>query len=271
MANVVYTKEMLVFLKKTYKKLRGRQLTAAFNAEFGTDKKYSTIRATMTRYRLYSGRPKGSSKGENIRLFTPDQVQFIRDQYKKQPIKDVLEAVNTTYGLQIRLQQLKTFVKNQNILSGRTGCFPKGNVPHNTGTVGLMKKNSGSFIAGQRPPNWQPIGHERICSKDGYVYIKVAERSPYRSQSTSGWYRHKHVVLWETHNGPVPEGHVIRFIDGDNTHIDIDNFMLVSKGENARLNKIYFNEQPKEVKPALLAIVKLEQAVLEKSRNATCK
>jgi hypothetical protein len=125
-----------------------------------------------------------------------------------------------------------------------------------------MKPNGGSFAKGQIPKNYKPIGHERICKKDGYILVKVADRNPW-NDNPSGWYRHKHVVLWEEKHGPVPDGSCLRFKDGNKRNVLPENLILVSRGEHLRLTSLGYNEQPEELKPAVLNIAKLEQQIYE--------
>jgi hypothetical protein len=72
--------------------------------------------------------------------------------------------------------------------TGRTGCFEKGDKPWNTGTKGVCKPNSGNFKSGQVSWNKKPVGYERICSKDGYVIVKVAEPNVFKL---------KHRIVWK--------------------------------------------------------------------------
>jgi len=52
------------------------------------------------------------------------------------------------------------------------------------------------------PPNRKPLGAEHICSKDGFILMKVPERDPHTGFPTR--YKHKHVHIWEQAHGPVP-------------------------------------------------------------------
>jgi len=261
----VYSQEMLEFLKDGYKTMRVPELTAAFNQRFNQNKSRVAIKSRLTTNGFTCGRPAGSAKGERITLLTSEQIAFVEREYKTAPQRELLEKLNATFGISLVLPQLVAFLKNHNIRSGRTGCFEEGHVPHNTGTKGVMKPNSGSFQKGQRPKNYRPIGYERLCPKDGYVLVKVADNNPWDS-STSGWYRHKQQIVWEKHHGPVPEGSCIRFKDGDRTNVAIENLMLVTRGEHARLTQLGYSGQPDEIKPVVLGIAKLEQAVHEKSK-----
>jgi len=98
------------------------------------------------------------------------------------------------------------------------------------------------------------------------VLVKVSERNPY-NDCPSGWYRHKHVILWEKYNGLVPDGYCVRFKDGDRMHITIENLVLVSRGEHARLTIMGYAHQPDEIRPVLLNIAKVDQAIFERNND----
>ncbi|BCL59956.1 hypothetical protein DGMP_06490 [Desulfomarina profundi] len=261
-----YTPEMILFLRDGFKKHRLRMLTALFNKQFGTEKSESQIKSCLKNNKIKSGRKKGFKKGENICLLTPEQVDFVRNGYKKMSRKDLTSALNEKFGLSLKVSQVISFVKNHKIRSGRTGFFKKGGQSWNRGTKGYTGANRTSFKKGHMPKNHRPVGSERI-DKDGYILVKVSERNPY-SSSNSGWYRHKHVVLWEKYNGTVPVGHCVRFKDGDRTNITIENLVLVSRGENARLTKMEYGQQPNEIKPVLLNIARIDQAIFERSKSS---
>ncbi|HEU4708777.1 MAG TPA: hypothetical protein VFS17_05645, partial [Methylophilaceae bacterium] len=81
--------------------------------------------------------------------------------------------------------------------------FPKGHVPANKGKKGISYPGmeATQFKPGHKPGNYRPVGSTRICSKDGYVLIKIEE----------GMFKWKalHRIVWERMNGAVPPGHVV--------------------------------------------------------------
>jgi hypothetical protein len=83
--------------------------------------------------------------------------------------------------------------------------------------------------------NARPVGSERI-DRDGYTMIKVAYPNKWRL---------KHLVIWESFYGKVPDNHVVIFLDGDIRNFDIDNLKLITRGENLFLNrkKLRFNDR----------------------------
>lgn len=253
-----YTSEHLEFLKAGYASMKVEDLVLAFNEKFGLSMPVTAIKSTLKNHQNKCGRKPAERLIERHRLFTPEQEEFLRDNYKIHTIPELTILFNEKYGTDKAPQQLKTFCFNHSIISGRTGCFEKGSKPWNTGTKGLTKPNTGNFKKGQIPVNLKPIGHERTGkrARDGFIFIKIAEKNPYTGAPTR--YKHKHVHVWEQANGPIPEGMVVAFRDGDQLNNDISNLMLISRAELLRLNQYGYKETPEELKPTVLAVAKLE-------------
>ena len=86
----------------------------------------------------------------------------------------------------------------------------------------INKTKNTRFKKGNRPHNWKPVGSTRLDT-DGYVMIKTKEPNVFEL---------KHRVTWEKHNGPIPEGMLIQFKDGDRTNTDdINNLYIISRKE----------------------------------------
>ena len=248
MKRTYYTEEHIEFIRSRLWEMLIPDLTRAFNLEFNMNKTKSQIRDVIRSYKL--------SYGKRYVSFTPEQVEFIEDAYRSHPLSEVTSLFNEYFETRKTVGQLKSFVTNHKILSGRTGQFEKGNKPHNTGTKGIMKANRTSFKKGDKPKNMKPLGSERVCSKDGYILVKVAERNPYNGQPTR--YRAKHIVEWEKVHGPVPEGYIIRFKDNDKLNCSPDNLEMVSKRENLYLNQNGYSDLPAELKPTMMAVAKMD-------------
>lgn len=206
-----YTAEQLDFLRDGYRSMVLADLTEAFNTRFCFDKKPATIKATLKNHKITCGRKPGLPAGV-FRLVTIEQAAFLAAEYKRMPMGELAEVFNQKYGENKTPLQLRRFMKNNSMKSGRTGCFEEGGTPWNAGSGGVMKANRGSFSKGKRPDNAKPIGHERVCPRDGFILIKLAEPNPYTGAPTR--YKHKHRVVWEAANGEVPAGHVISFSVG---------------------------------------------------------
>lgn len=149
--------------------------------------------------------------------------------------------------------------------TGRTGRFEKGSVPANKGKTMPFNANSAKtqFKKGQLPHNTKHLGHERVC-KDGYVEISVDETNPHAGYERR--YVLKHRWLWEKANGPVPDGHVLKCLDGDRTNTDPANWVAIPRAMLPRLagrqdlGKLGYDEASPELKPIILTTAQLEHA-----------
>lgn len=168
------------------------------------------------------------------RLLSSEQHNFVVKHAKGKTKDEMAELLKKEYGIELSYKQLRAYYKNHKITSGLNTTFKKGIVPANKGTKGVYNVggNQTSFKSGQRPPNYRPVGSERIDNKDGYTLVKVSDSGPYR-----GRWKLKHRLLWESVNGPVPKGYALLFADGDKSNISLDNLLLASNRQRAMLNK----------------------------------
>lgn len=157
--------------------------------------------------------------------------------------------------------------------TGRTGCFAKGEAPHNKGKLMPFHPNSAKtrFKKGQLPHNTRGAGHERIDSKDGYVVMIVAETNPWTGAATRPVLKHRY--LWEMANGPLPEGHALKCLDGNKTNCDPSNWEAIPRALLPILNggrhkkRLAYDDAPAELKPTVLATAKLAHQVRTKTRH----
>lgn len=239
------------------------ELTDAFNARYDLGQTRSAIGSTIKRENITRDR---RILTDRQLTFTRDQIKFIREKYRRLPLKDLAAAFVARFGREKTAGQIRNFIHNHGIESGRTGCFEKGHMTWNSGTkgMGLTGPNSGSFRKGHVPKNLKPLGTERI-NKYGYIEIKVAERNPYTGHPTR--YRLKHQMVWESVNGPAPEGHIVIFRDGDKMNCVIENLACISRAEGVRLNQFRYMDLPSDLKPAMLALVRLKAKAFSLGRG----
>ncbi len=161
--------------------------------------------------------------------------------------KNLLLIFNQHFKLNINLKQLKACLKNHTITSGRTGQFEKGNSPANKGKKFPGQINKTSFKKGDKPKNYKPVGTERI-DRDGYLLVKVSDTGAWHER-----WRHKHKVIWEKENGPIPTGHVLIFLDRNKQNITLDNLQLITQAQLARMNQNkLFQKDPELTKTGLI-------------------
>lgn len=164
--------------------------------------------------------------------------------------------------------KLHSLRKREGWKTGRTGQFEKGSVPATKGKKMPFNPNSAvtQFKKGQVPHTYRGAGHERV-DRHGYVWIVIDQPNPWTGAAT--WSVHKHRWLWEQANGAVPEGMVLK-CRGDKANTDPSNWELVPQGLLPRLNGKSgrdYDHAPRELKPTIMAIARLEHRVREKARG----
>lgn len=244
MSRFLYNADMLGFLRQAYLKQGIPDVTIAFNAKFGTSKTPAQIKCALSNHKIRCGRKTGTILRGRLRVVTKEQAAFIAASYKKWSIQQLTKEFNAKFGTNMAEKQIRGFTRNHAIKSGRTGQFEKGNPAHNKGIKGWTpggNAQKSQFKKGHMPASHKPIGSERVCTKGGFVMVKVAEPRTWRM---------KHVIEWEKHNPPVKKNECITFKDNNPLNWHIDNLMLVTRAQLAIMNKLKLGKAPAEFKEA---------------------
>ena len=197
------------------------------------------------------GRPKGSKNKTPIHIWTDDEKKYLAEIAYGKSREQIAELMSEKFGFPFTKGQIAGALSRNNISTGLTGRFEKGNVPYNKGTKGLSKSNSGSFKKGHKPRNWRPIGSERV-NVDGYVEIKVKDDGHFKDR-----WALKHRVIYEKHHGAIPKGSTVIFGDGDKSNLSIDNLILVTRSQLARLNQNHLIQDDVELTKTAINVVDL--------------
>lgn len=190
--------------------------------------------------------------------YPQEEKEFFIEYVPGHSHKEILEEFNARFPEQITLSQVKGYIENHKLNTGRNGQYQKGNVPANKGTKGLYNVggNKTSFRKGESPHNHKPVGTVSVRHNNNrghkYVYVKVAEPNKWRML---------HVVTWEKHNGSVPNGMNIIFLDGNTLNTDIDNLAIINRGENATINKFGLRANDKDLTQIGISTAKLMQKI----------
>lgn len=193
------------------------------------------------------------------KLFNEEQERFIRDNLVGVGNADLANMINKLYCLEITRNQIKSYKKNHKLSSGLTGRFEQGHVPANKGKHQAITGNMGKtmFKHGHRPHNYDPIGTEKIKT-DGYVWIKISNTGQFHKR-----WKQKHRLIWEKENGPIPKDHRILFADGNNRNFDLNNLVLVTQSEMARLNQGGYIYPDADMTKTMLNVVKIRNKILK--------
>jgi len=162
-----------------------------------------------------------------LHKYTPEQKAFVKVNIKGRNRKEMTVLFNEHFGLNLGLNQITAFIKNNKFSSGLDSRFNPGHIPANKGVKGMGGWEPTQFKKGNRPANYRPVGTERV-NTEGYVDIKIADPNKWKA---------KHRIIWEEANGPVPKGNCLVFGDGNKLNTDLDNLILVTRSQLARLNQ----------------------------------
>lgn len=269
MAVYKYPPEIEDFVREWSPKMRDQELAVKVNEEFGTSFTASSIKAYRGNHGIRNYQ-KQLSKEEYWKYQTKypqGMYEYIRDNSWGVSSKEMAERVKELFGYEMTPTCMKQFRQRHGIKSGVTGWYQKGHSPGNKGKkleeyvgeerAAEIKKRIAAtqFKKGERPVNEMPVG-TIVVNSDGYKLRK-------KQMEGSLWERWEflHRAVWEEHNGPVPKGMVVTFRDSNKLNCDIDNLMLITKGENCTLTRCGYRSEDPELTGVGLQVVRLKQAV----------
>ncbi|PWJ93558.1 HNH endonuclease [Mesorhizobium loti] len=206
-------------------------------------------------------------KGRQIR-YSDEELSFI--EWRQAMSRRALHAAFVAqFGrADIRLEDIKALCSRRKWNTGRTGGFEKGSVPFNKGkphpargraVETQFKKGS---MTGAAAAKYKPIGTERF-NKDGYLERKIHDGMPLQSR-----WRLVHILRWEELNGSLPEGSVLKSLDGNRLNTEPSNWRAIPRALLPRLGGRYgrgYDHAPSALKPTILAIAELEHAARERA------
>lgn len=136
--------------------------------------------------------------------WTNEQLKFIQENVVGIPVRELQSMFNNKFNSNRSLASIRAAKTRLGLSNGLDAHFKKG--------VSYDRKKL-------------PIGAE-TCSH-GYWFIKRANNL---------WVL-KHRYLWEQENGPVPEGSVIIFGDGNPLNFDLSNLLCVTRQDLLTMNE----------------------------------
>ena len=200
--------------------------------------------------------------------YSTEELDWIKAR-RKLSRRDLHRAFCEHFDRVVTQDAIKALCLRKGWKTGRTGRYPPGSVPANKGKSQPYNANSArtQFKKGLTPPNTKHLGHERI-DKAGYVWISIAEENPHTGYGRH--YVHKHRLLWEKANGPIPEGMVLKCLSDDKSNSDPSNFALIPRAMLPRLNGRFgrdYDNAPPELKPSIFRTADLEHQAREARRR----
>lgn len=185
-----------------------------------------------------------------IRLWTPEEDELLRKLAPGRTIYEISEELKKL-GVCRTPAQVRNRKKDRGITSGQVSRTTE-------------KSRATQFKTGNLPHNTKPIGYERL-SRDGYIEVKVKMRPS--KPKCNGNFVPKHKLVWEAANGPVPEGCVITFKDGNKQNVALENLACITKKQNAVLNHAHIRCDNPEAFESCLALADIKSAVSKRKKE----
>lgn len=203
-----------------------------------------------------------------MKRFTPEEDQFLRDNYLTMPASAMSRALGRSnvaarqrmviLGLVVPPDIVQQFIAASRIKTGNTpfnkgkrlaetvapeaiermkrGWFKKGNLPHNTKT---------DMEISIRP--------DKRGVKYKFIRTSLAVWTPLQR------------YVWEQANGPIPKGGKIIFKDSDPMNCDLHNLELLTSGQLMRRNTIH--NYPDDIKQVIRLQGKLNRTITKHIKN----
>lgn len=246
-----------------------KELTVLISQQ-GFGKKYdmvfteSIVKSAKSRYGFTSGTPVGNPKGYSPK-YPEGMEDYIRNIADGKTAGEIAKAVSEHFCIEFSIPQCRAYKKNHDIASGLDCRFKKGDEPANKGKKMSLEQyekcKATMFQKGSVPVNHMEVG-EYTHTTDGYLVRKVKELGTQRER-----FEFVHRATWENYNGPIPEGKMVSFLDGDKDNCKIENLVLIDNFENLELNRSNLRFCNPEYTKAGLAVAKVKVAVAHRKRN----
>lgn len=234
-----WPEEVVAWLRDNVPGRTTKEVTALIN-EQGFNKKYgmlfteAAIKGAKTRYHLQSGTPGGFPKGYSLK-YPEGMEEYIRSIASGRTTAEISKMTEEYFGIEFPASACRAYKKNHDIISGLDCRFEKGHIPDNKG-----KKMSAEVYAKVAPTMFQkgnvPANHievgEYTHTTDGYLVQKVREDGIQRER-----FEFVHRREWEENYGPIPDGKMVSFLDGNKDNCLIENLVLIDNEENLELNR----------------------------------
>jgi hypothetical protein len=215
-------------------------------------------------------RQRRSEACRNRVYWTAEEEQLLRDRYADEDTASIAQDLNRpvekvySKAAQLGLHKSEAYTARylhecglQHAERCKASRFQAGHTAWNKGMKGLQaggRAKETQFGKGHMPHNWVPVGTERVS--DGYLYRKMTD-----TRRRHDW-KLVHVMLWEEHNGPIPEGFILCFKNGNRQRIELENLELITRAERMRRNTIH--RYPPELKATMHQLRKLNKAIQER-------
>lgn len=250
---------------KTTKELAEEINKQGFDKKYGMTFSEVNIKGAKSRYNLKSGTQKGFPKGHSLK-YPQGLEEYVREIAEGRKVDEISRMVEERFGIDFPANVCRAYKKNHGIVSGVDCRFEKGSIPANKGkkmSEEQYQKCKGTmFKKGNIPANHMAIG-EYTHTTDGYLVRKVKEDGIQRER-----FEFVHRATWEEHYGPIPEGKMVSFLDGDKDNCSIENLVLIDNETNLEMNRSRLRFEEAELTKLGVNLARLKVATSHRRKNS---
>ena len=262
--SIRYPPEVEAAVRELYETYSSKDIAQILNERFPELPEFTAIKVSSfkSNHGLIPGR---SIKPKGISKFPPGLLQFVTENVKGRCTSELAQMVRERFGIDFTAQQARTYIRNHGLASGYDSRFVKGTPAYNKGrkqedwmSPEAIERTKGTrFQKGHTPHNHHEVGTV-VVTTDGYVARKIGE--PHE-------WEYVHRRTWEDHNGPIPEGSCIIFLDGNPLNCDISNLQMITRAEHARLNQNHLRFKDPELTKTGITVAKILTAAGSKKKE----
>lgn len=259
-----YPPEVAASIESLYEVYSNKDIARILNERFPNMEPFTAVKVNSwkKRHGLKSSvriLPKGRSK------FPEGLLDFVTENISGRSSDEMAAMVRERFGIDFSVQQARAYIRNHGLASGYDTRFQKGHVPLNKGKKQtefmspeqIEASRRTRFQKGNVPHNHLEVGTV-VVTTDGYLARKIAEPNQWEMV---------HRRVWEDHNGPIPKGYCIIFLDGNPLNCDISNLQMVSLAENCRMNQSHMRFSDPELTKTGIMVARLANAAGKKKRS----
>lgn len=220
-----YTEEDISFIRENIDKMSYLEMANCFSQKYGFNFRHDSISKVAQRngikksIRIYKDRKKNSYKN----FYSEEQIEFLKNTFpfctKWEQLRDLF---NQKFNLELTVYEIAGICRRK---------------------FGAVMPNSGMFSKDGHPFRLN-IGTERIGS-GGKICVKVSEDN--LPSGSSGNWKQKSRVVYESFFGEIPEGNLIIHLNGNSNDFEISNLYPVSRKVMACLMRNNWYKENSEI------------------------
>ena len=232
----------------------------------GWDVTERQVKCYRYNHKIKNGFTSSCKKRKFYKVFSVEVADYLREIVNGRTAEELAEMINEKFGTEYTPNQIRGLKKNLHLRSNIDTRFQEGSA-----------NRSAWFHKGEHhsPATEFKPGH--ICHNTvqvGDITTRLDDRGKQllwiKTQATGNPFKDwkpYHRYVWEQHNGPIPKGMCIAFLDGDTMNCDISNLICVTRSSLTYVNKKKLRHEDPEVMKTQYLTAMLHTTALRKGRK----